>query len=75
VVGRLIGGGSSHLTIAQTLLRDEAAHWREHAEAARRAAFESRPVDRFAEKTLLEIAEAYEQLARLAEAKLVPGKS
>jgi len=32
-------------------------------------------VDRFAEKTLLEIAEAYEQLARLAEAKLVPGKS
>ena len=63
------------MTIAQTLLRDEAAHWREHAEAARRAASESRPADRFVEKTLLEIADAYEQLARLAEAKLAPGKS
>ena len=67
--------GTLLLTEMQTLLRDEPAQWRERAEEARRAASQSRGVDAFAEKTLLEIADAYEQLVRLAEAKLASGKS
>jgi len=67
--------GTSLLTEMQTLLRDEPAQWRERAEEARRAASQSQGIDPFAEKTLLEIADAYEQLVRLAEAKLASAKS
>ena len=57
------------LTDIQTGLRDE-PHWRERAERARLDASQCRAVDPFAHKTLLAIADAYEQLARLAKAKL-----
>jgi hypothetical protein len=63
------------LTSTQTELRDEPAHWRERAEEARRTASETQAADPFATKTLLEIADAYEELARLAEAKLASAKS
>ncbi len=46
------------------------AHWRQCAHQARRAA--DQEIDPTASETLLEIAEAYEKLARLAEAKLTP---
>ena len=47
---------------------DDPAHWRRHAEEARRTADQlDDPADK---KTMLDIAEAYEQLATLAEAKL-----
>jgi len=67
--------GTLLLTEMKTLLRDEPAQWRAQAEEARRAASQSQGVDPFAEKTLLEIADAYEQLVRLAEATLASGKS
>jgi hypothetical protein len=63
------------LSHTQTLLRDKPARWRKRAEEARHAASRSQAVDRFAEKTLLEIADAYDELARLAEVKLTPGKA
>jgi len=46
------------------------AHWRQCADQARRAA--DQETDRTTSKTLQEIAEAYEKLAALAEAKLTP---
>jgi len=58
------------LNSTQTLLRDEPAHWRDRAEQARLNASQCQAIDPVAHKTLLEIADAYEQLARLAEAKL-----
>ena len=48
--------------------KDEGAHWRRCAEDARRTAEEVG--DPISKRTLLDIAEAYEQLAALAEAKL-----
>jgi hypothetical protein len=48
---------------------DEAAHWQRCANEARRSAEVS--ADQIAKKTLADIAEAYEQLARLAQAKRV----
>jgi len=51
---------------------DEAAHWRRCAAEARRSAAES--ADQIAQKTLADIANAYEQLARLAQAKLAAEK-
>jgi hypothetical protein len=48
---------------------DEAAHWQRCANEARRSAEES--ADQIAKKALADIAEAYEQLARLAQAKRV----
>lgn len=47
---------------------DDPAHWRRHAEEARRTA--GQLDDPANKKILLGIAEAYEQLATLAEAKL-----
>ena len=47
---------------------DDPGHWRRRAEESRRTADQlNDPADK---KTLLDIAEAYEQLATLAEAKL-----
>jgi hypothetical protein len=46
------------------------AHWRQRADHARRAA--DQEIDPTTRKTLQEIAEAYEKLAALAEAKLTP---
>jgi hypothetical protein len=43
-------------------------HWREHAEAARRLAAEI--IDPPSRRTMLEIAESYERLARRTEQKL-----
>ena len=51
---------------------DEAAHWRRCAAEARRSAEES--IDQITRQTLVDIAEAYEQLAALAEAKLATDK-
>jgi len=48
---------------------DEAGHWRRCADDARRAADEA--VDPISKKTLVAIADAYERLATLADAKLV----
>jgi len=48
---------------------NEAAHWRRCAEDARRAAEQA--LDSVSRKTLAEIADAYERLATLADAKLV----
>ena len=46
---------------------DDPAHWRRHAEEACRTADQmDDPADK---KTMLEIADAYEKLATLAEAK------
>ena len=52
---------------------DDPAHWRLRAEEARRTADQLN--DSADKKTLLEIAEAYEQLATLAEAKRVSKSS
>jgi hypothetical protein len=46
------------------------AHWHQCADQARRAA--DQETDPTASETLLEITEAYEKLAALAEAKLTP---
>ena len=47
---------------------DDPAHWRQRAEEARRTAEQ---LDDLADKkTMLDIADAYERLATLAEAKL-----
>jgi hypothetical protein len=43
-------------------------HWREHAEDARRLAAEI--IDPLSRRTMLEIAESYESLARRAEQRL-----
>ena len=51
---------------------DEAAHWRRCAAEARRSADET--VDQISKQALVDIAEAYEQLAALAEAKLAANK-
>jgi hypothetical protein len=51
---------------------DEAAHWRRCAAEVRRSAHET--VDQISKQVLVEIAEAYEQLAALAEAKLAANK-
>jgi hypothetical protein len=51
---------------------DEAAHWRRCAAEARRSAEES--ADQIAKKILTDIADAYEQLAALAQAKLAARK-
>jgi hypothetical protein len=51
---------------------DEAAHWRRCAAEARRSAEDS--VDQITKQTLVDIAEAYEQLAAVAEAKLAADK-
>jgi hypothetical protein len=50
--------------------REDPAHWHQCADQARRAA--DQETDPTASETLLEIAEAYEKLAALAEAKLNP---
>jgi len=47
---------------------DEPVHWRRCAEAARRAS--KRTVDPISKQTLAEIADAYEQLAALAQGRL-----
>jgi len=47
---------------------DDPGHWRQCAEEARRTA--DQLDDPVAKKTMLEIADAYEQLATLAEPKL-----
>jgi hypothetical protein len=52
----------------RTLLIDDPAHWRQRATESRQMADQSR--DPVGKKILLEIADAYEQLATLAEAKL-----
>jgi hypothetical protein len=46
---------------------DDSVHWRQRAEESRRIA--GRLDDPVSKKTLLDIADAYEQLATLAEAK------
>ena len=46
------------------------AHWRQCADQARRAA--DQEIDPTASETLLEIGEAYQKLAGLAEAKFTP---
>ena len=51
---------------------DEAAHWRRCAAEARHSAEESG--DQIAKRTLTDIADAYEQLAALAETKLATKK-
>jgi hypothetical protein len=51
---------------------NEATHWRRCAEEARRSAEES--LDQITKQTLVDIAEAYEQLAAVAEAKLAANK-
>jgi hypothetical protein len=51
---------------------DEAAHWRRCAAEARRSAEAS--ADQITKKTLADIANAYEQLATLAQAKLAAEK-
>jgi hypothetical protein len=51
---------------------DEPAHWRRCAEEARRASRQTR--DPLSKKTLAEIADAYEQLAALAKARLAGEK-
>lgn len=51
---------------------DEPAHWRQCAEDARRTA-EQMP-DPLCKQALLDIADAYEQLASLAEARLAPNR-
>lgn len=53
-----------------TSVEKDPAHWRQCADQARRAA--EQDTDPTTTKTLLEIAEAYEKLASLAEAKLSP---
>ena len=47
---------------------DDPAHWRQRAEEARRTA--EQLDDSADKKTMLDIADAYERLATLAEAKL-----
>lgn len=49
---------------------DDPMHWRQRAEEARRIA--SQLDDPAAQKTMLEIADSYDQLAALAEAKRAP---
>jgi hypothetical protein len=51
---------------------DDPAHWRLRANQTRRAAMQM--LDPIAKKTLMEIADAYVQLATLAEAKLASKK-
>ena len=57
---------------ALTTTEDDPTHWRRCAEEARRNA--EKIVDPVARKVLIEIADAYEQLAALAEAKLATNK-
>jgi len=52
---------------------DDPAYWRRRSEEARRTA--DGLDDPIAKKTMLEIATSYEQLARLAEARLAPKTS
>jgi|RhiMethySRZTD1v2_1073278.scaffolds.fasta_scaffold1170421_2 hypothetical protein len=51
---------------------DEPTHWRRRAEDARRNAEQS--IDQVTKKILADIADAYDQLAALAEAKLASQK-
>jgi hypothetical protein len=51
---------------------DEPTHWRRRAEDARRNAEQS--IDQVTKKILADIANAYDQLAALAEAKLAGQK-
>jgi hypothetical protein len=51
---------------------DEPAHWRRCAEEARRVSKQT--VDPISKKTLAEIADAYEQLAALAQGRLAVEK-
>ena len=51
---------------------DERTHWRRCAENARRNAEQS--IDQVTKKILADIADAYDQLAALAEAKLASQK-
>jgi hypothetical protein len=60
------------MRIAPAADGDEAAHWRQCATEARRSAEEG--ADQIAKKTLTDIADAYEQLAALADAKLAAKK-
>ena len=53
-----------------TSVEQDPAHWRRCADQARRAA--DQESDPTAKKTLLEIAEAYDKLALLADAKPAP---
>jgi len=53
-----------------TSVEKDPANWRQCAEQARQAA--DQETDPAANKTLQEIAQAYEKLAALAEAKLTP---
>jgi hypothetical protein len=49
---------------------DDPSHWRRRAEEARRVA--DQLDDAIAKKTMLDIAQSYEQLAALAQAKRAP---
>ena len=49
---------------------DDPSHWRRRAEEARRVA--DQLDDAIAKKTMLDIAQSYEQLAAFAQAKLAP---
>jgi hypothetical protein len=51
-----------------TSVEKDPAHWRQCAEQARRTA--DQETDPTTSKTLLDIAEAYEKIAAIAEAKL-----
>jgi hypothetical protein len=53
-----------------TSVEKDRAHWHQCADQTRRAA--DQETDPTASETLLEITEAYEKLAALAEAKLTP---
>ena len=68
-MGRISVCGPSLLVNTQMSLRDEPTHWRKPAEEARHAASQSQAVHAFAEKTLLESADAHEQWLRLAGTK------
>ena len=60
------------MRIAPSAGEDEATHWQRCAEEARRSAEES--LDQICKQILVDIAEAYEQLAVLAEAKLAANR-
>jgi hypothetical protein len=54
-------------------IKDDPIHWRQRADEARRVA--DQLDDPIAKKTMLDIAQSYEQLAALAQAKLAPKTS
>lgn len=60
------------MSLTPQLDEDEPTHWRRCAEDARRNAEQS--IDQVSKKILADIADAYDQLAGLAEAKLASHK-